>query len=464
MRKVELNMKELEKYELIKKLVETNGNKLRAAIKIGCSRRTVNRLIKKYKSEGKEAFSHKNKGRSPINKIDDHLKDKIIGLYKKEYEDANIRHFSEIIEEDLDIKISSETIRLWLLEEKILSPKAHRKTKKRLKRILKEELQSSKSCKEANLIKTKIEEIQEDKAHPRRPRKKYLGEMIQMDASSKYWINEEKWHLHLAIDDASGKVLGAYFDYQETLKAYYNVFYQILTNYGIPAMFYTDKWTVFEYKRKKRLFDDEDYFTQFSYACHKLGVHIETSSIPEAKGRVERLNQTFKSRLPIELRRAKIKKIEEANAFLKSYLTKYNNSFALQEHNIKSVFDPQPSLKDINQSLAILSVRTIDGGNSIKYNNKFYRPISQYGNYLNIYQGIKVIMIETFDGQLLVNILDNIYRLKEVILHEKYSAEFDADYIPDIKTSWTPPKNHPWRSDDFLGFIAKQKHRQDIRT
>lgn len=72
-----------------------------------------------------------------------------------------------------------------------------------------------------------------------------------MDASSFHWIEKEVWHLHVAIDDADGKIVGAYFDYQETLKGYYNVLHQILTNHGIPTLFYTDRRTVFEYKRKK---------------------------------------------------------------------------------------------------------------------------------------------------------------------------------------------------------------------
>ena len=50
-----------------------------------------------------------------------------------------------------------------------------------------------------------------------------MGEMIQMDASSHEWISGQIWHLHLAVDDASGEVVGAYFDRQETLKGYYNV-------------------------------------------------------------------------------------------------------------------------------------------------------------------------------------------------------------------------------------------------
>ena len=47
------------------KLVDSNGNKKNAAIKLNCSLRTVNRLIIKYKMEGKQGFVHKNRGRKP---------------------------------------------------------------------------------------------------------------------------------------------------------------------------------------------------------------------------------------------------------------------------------------------------------------------------------------------------------------------------------------------------------------
>ena len=58
MRKVILTMDEQNKYETIKKLVETNGNKQRAALKLGCTTRTINRLIIKYRKEGKAGFMH----------------------------------------------------------------------------------------------------------------------------------------------------------------------------------------------------------------------------------------------------------------------------------------------------------------------------------------------------------------------------------------------------------------------
>ena len=57
MRKVELSLKEKQKYEIIKKLVETNGNKECARIKLKLkSIRQINRLIAGYKEFGKEFF------------------------------------------------------------------------------------------------------------------------------------------------------------------------------------------------------------------------------------------------------------------------------------------------------------------------------------------------------------------------------------------------------------------------
>ena len=320
MRKVELRMNEEYKYRIIKKLVETDGNKKRAASKLNCTVRTVNRLIIKYKSEGKSAFIHGNRGRIPSTAISLDTKNKIISLYINEYSNANFSHFCEIVHREFNIKISDTTLNKWLREEDIISPKARRRTKKLLKQQLKSKMKNSKSKKIKNDIKNSIALIDEKDAHPRRPRSKYVGEMIQMDASSFHWIDNELWHLHVAIDDADGKIVGAYFDYQETLKGYYNVLHQILTNHGIPALFYTDRRTVFEYKRKDRAFDDEDTFTQLSYACHNLGIDIKTTSVPQAKGRVERLNQTLQSRLPVELKYARITNIEDANKFLNSYI------------------------------------------------------------------------------------------------------------------------------------------------
>ena len=98
-------MKENNTYQIIKNLVEKNGNKKRAALKIGCTVRNINLLIKKFKENGKEAFSHKNKGKNPINKLSNNITNKIINLYKEKYYDFNWCHFRDKLFSDENISL-----------------------------------------------------------------------------------------------------------------------------------------------------------------------------------------------------------------------------------------------------------------------------------------------------------------------------------------------------------------------
>ena len=467
MRKVDLRMKEQKKYEIIKELVDHNGNKNRAAIKLGCTKRTVNRLIKLYKENGKEGFVHKNRGRKPSTTIPLDVRNKVIQLYQDEFINANFTHFCEILKEDYNISISDTTLKSWLYDEGVLSPKAHRITKKRLKDELKAKKDTSLSNRVKNELTEAIAQIDAKDAHPRRSRSKYMGEMIQMDASSYEWIPGQIWHLHAAIDDATGEVVGLHFDTQETLNGYYNVLYQILTNYGIPAMFYTDRRTVFEYKRKNNALDDDDTFTQFSYACHQLGIDIQTTSVAQAKGRVERLNETLQSRLPVELKRAHINNIEQANEFLKSYLKKFNDQFALHLNSTKSVFEEQPSLDKINQILAIISERKIDHGHSIKFQNQFYITKDAYGQPIYFKAKTTCMVIQAFDGTLYGNVLDQLYILEPIPKTEAISKNFDnpiTNKVKKEKKHYIPPMSHPWKHASYLNYLQKMKHRSSNPT
>ena len=81
MRKVELRMNELEKYNLIKDLVENKRNKKHVALKLNLSIRQVDRLIIKYKEKGKSVFVHGNRSRQPANALDKTISNSIILLY-----------------------------------------------------------------------------------------------------------------------------------------------------------------------------------------------------------------------------------------------------------------------------------------------------------------------------------------------------------------------------------------------
>lgn len=458
-------MDEQKKYEVIKALADhPNGNKDRAALTLGCTKRHINRMLAGYRREGKAFFVHGNRGRKPATTIPEETRNTVVDLYRNKYYQANFRHYTELLEERENIRISPSSVAKILEAESILSPRVTKARKKRIKKELLIKKENASSKKEADAIQANLVAVED--AHSRRPRCAYFGEMQQMDASPYEWVPGQTWHLHLAIDDATGTVTGAWFDTQETLRGYYHVFHQILTNYGIPYQFFTDRRTIFTYKQKNSPSLDEDTYTQFAYACKQLGVLLESSSVPQAKGRVERLNQTLQLRLPVELRLAGITTIEGANEFLHSYIKKFNAKFSLPIHHTKSVFVEQPSDETINLILAVLNERTVDCGHCIRFQNQHYRMLDNRGLQVHYRNGTKTMVIQAFDGSLYCCVNDKeIYALEKVPERYPSSKNLDAEQpAQKPKKKYIPPMNHPWRRSAFRKFVQNQPHHFEDHT
>ena len=462
MRKVELRMNEQEKYEVIKELVDHNGNKNRASKKLGISRRQIDRLIIKYKENGKSAFIHGNRSKKPVNALDNSISEDIILLYKTKYYDFNFSHFKEFLKKDENIDVSYDFIYKNLTKVGILSPKARKKTKREFKKKqLLEEKKINLAMSDEQIEHIVSHEVALEDSHPRGEKPKYFGEIIEQDGSIHEWFGGFKTCLHLAIDKATSTIVGAYFDKQETLNGYYNVFYQILTNYGIPYKFLTDNRTVFNYMslNPNKRTSDKDVLTQYGYACKQLGVELETTSVSQAKGLVERTNGTFQGRLVSELRLNNITTIDEANKYLIDVFVPYfNNRFALDYKKFESVFEQSPNEEIINYTLAVLTPRKIDNGNSIKYQNKYYQPY--LNNQLKCFMPkTDCLVIKAFNGDLLVTIDEQILELKELSRNERFSKEFDEVIEVKEKKKYIPPMTHPWKLSSFLKQI-KKSHNQ----
>ena len=205
MRKVTLSMKAQDQYEIIKRLAEGHISKNYASVKIGCTKRHINRLLKKYTSEGKIGFVHGNTGRKPAHALSDSQKQDIVSIYNNKYWDTNFTHCCELLEKHDGIKISPSCLRQILRHEFILSPRATRRTKKMMNKLLRDMHKQTTKTKEKKLIEASL--IQIEDAHSRRPRCAYFGEMIQMDASVHLWFGDQKVHLHAAIDDCTGRIV-----------------------------------------------------------------------------------------------------------------------------------------------------------------------------------------------------------------------------------------------------------------
>ena len=460
MRKVELRMNEQKKYDVIKELVDHNGNKDRAALKLGITKRQVDRLIIKYKERGKQGFVHGNRDRNPAITLDKSLSEDIILLYKTKYQDWNFNHFKEFLEQQENIKVSYKFIYNVLMKKGILSPKAKKRTRKEFakQRLLQE--------KKINLAMTNEQidtivnhEIGLEDSHPRGEKPKYFGEVIEQDGSIHLWFGDKKTCLHLAIDKATSTIVGAWFDYQETLNGYYHLLHQILNNYGIPYSFLTDNRTVFNYMslNPDKRTSDKDVLTQYGYACKQLGIDLKTTSVSQAKGLIERTNGTFQGRLVNELRLNGITTIDEANKYLlEVFVPSFNNKFAIDYRKFPSAFEKAPSEEKINYTLAILTPRKIDNGNSIKYNNKYYQPYLD--NQIKCFMPkTECLVIKAYNGDLLVTIDEKVYELKELERNSKKSLVLDQEESEVVKErkKYIPPMTHPWKVEYFKKQLRK---------
>ena len=452
MRKVELRMNELKKYEVIKELVDHDGNKNRASMKLGLSRRQINRLIIIYKEKGKSGFIHGNRGKCPFKTLDKSISEDIILLYKNKYQGFNFRHFVEYLSEEENIHVSYDFVYKHLTNMGILSPKARKKTKKEFKKkqLLKEK-KINLAMSDEQIDSIVNHEVALESSHPRLEKPKNFGEIIEQDGSIHMWFGDKKSCLHLAVDKATSTIVGAWFDYEETLNGYYHVLYQILVNYGIPYKFLTDNRTVFNYMslNPDKRTSEKDVLTQYGYACKQLGIELKTTSVSQAKGLIERTNGTFQGRLVNELSLNGIHTIEEANKYLiEVFVPKFNKKFALDYTRFPSVFESSPSLEKINYTLAILTPRKIDNGNSIKFKGKYYQPY--LNNQLKCFMPkTECLVIKSFHNELLVTIDENIYELKELSRNERFSKEFEE--IPTAKEvkKYIPPMTHPWKLSAF---------------
>lgn len=452
MRKVELRMKEKEKYEVIKELVDHNGNKKRAELKLNLSRRQVNRLINIYKEKGKSGFVHGNRDKKPVKTLDKSISEDIILLYTNKYQGWNFNHFKDFLEKEENIYVSYKFIYITLTKAGFLSPKARRKTKRKFikQQLLKEKkINNEMSNEQIDVIIN--HEIGLEYSHPRGEKPKNFGEIIEQDGSIHLWFGTKKSCLHLAIDKATNTIVGGYFDWQETLNGYYHVFHQILTNYGIPYKFLTDNRTVFNYMslNPDKRTSEKDVLTQYGYACKQLGVDLKTTSVSQAKGLIERTNGTFQGRIVNELKLYGINTIEEANDYLINiFIPEFNKKFAMNYKKFPSVFEDSPSEEQINYTLAILTPRKIDNGNAIKYKNKYYQPYLD-GNLKCFVPKTECLVIKAYNGDLLVTIDEKVYELRELSRNERFSKEFEEVPIVKERKKYIPPMSHPWKAASF---------------
>ena len=200
--------------------------------------------------------------------------------------------------------------------------------------------------------------------------------MLQVDGSPHDWLEGRGPRLCLigAIDDASGKVSAAFFAQAESSWAYLRLFSEIFKCHGLPQAIYSDRHSVFWTDREPTI--DEQLankrpLTEVGRALDELGVTLILAGSPQAKGRIERLWGTFQDRLVSELRLAKAKTIEQAQALLDRYRPEHNHKFS-RPAQAKPVWR-KASAQQIEQALCFKDKRTVANDNTVAFDGIIFQ-------------------------------------------------------------------------------------------
>jgi transposase len=329
-----VTQKDKKRVFVLRDLAAQRMTAVEAAQSLGLSERQVWRLLAAFRQEGTDAVIHGNRGRMPKQTLTPEIHQRILELAQTTYVGFNQTHFTEKLQADENILVSRPTVWRLLKEAGICSPHRHRRPKHRTRR-------------------------------ERRPR---AGMLLQVDGSDHNW---PRLTLLGAIDDATGEVVAALFRREEDGHGYMLLLQRIVTQRGLPLAIYSDRHSIFVHTPSDKETLDEQLAgqrepTQVGRVLQDLEIELILALSPQAKGRIERLWETFQDRLVSELRLAGISTLDDANQFLVSYLPEFNKRFARAAADTESAYRPVPAKLDLSVIFSFQYSRMVGNDNTVR--------------------------------------------------------------------------------------------------
>ena len=234
--------------------------------------------------------------------------------------------------------------------------------------------------------------------HPLREPSPRRGILIMIDGTPHDWFdNGRKSSLHIAIDDATGELLCGWFMPTECLEGYVHMLEILVTKHGIPENLYSDKHTIL-------ISPIDGNLTQFGQMCEDLGINIIAANTPQAKGKVEKWNNTIQNRLVNDIKRFNIKSVDELNKFFNDFYCNYlNQKYAYEPKEEESCFVPLDN-SDLSNILCVREERKMLDGNVVSWKNNYYQIINEDGSIKPIFKGTKLLVYQ--------NVLTKVIRVK----------------------------------------------------
>lgn len=414
-----LTSEEQYKFDVLTKVINKEMRPGQAAKLLGVSTRQIRRLRIAVDDDGVQAVVHKLKGKPGNHHIDPSLKEKALSVIRETYSDFKPGFAAEKLEEQHDISITSQTIRVWMSEQGLWQ----------------------------------IRKQKDNAYHAWRPRKEYYGELQQFDGSYHYWLenrfidvqgNPIEVCLLASIDDATGKITRATFSTNEGVVAVFTFWKGYIEDMGKPIGIYLDRFSTYKINHKAAL-DNQELMTQFERAMQNLSIELITAHSPQAKGRIERLFGTLQDRLVKEMRLAGVNTPEEGNKFLEEvFLPKFNNRFFVapaREGDVHRVLSGEDK-KYLHRTFSVQSIRRVNNDFTIQFKNHWYQL-----------QEIQATTVRARDTVLVEEWLDKtvhfslrgLYLVYVILPERPTKVKINPAILTTHKLNWKPPVNHPWR-------------------
>ena len=291
---IAMSERDLQRIEILSKVVAGRMTTVSAAHVLDLSERQVRRLLERIRTGGAASIRHKAIGRPSNNRISDGVRDYAMTLVRERYADFGPTLATEKLAERDGLRVSRETVRSWMTDAGLWLSRKQRRT-----------------------------------FHQPRLRREAYGELVQIDGSEHRWFEDRgpSCSLLVFVDDATGRLMQLRFVRSESAFSYFEALELYLKRHGAPVAFYSDKHSVFRVAKKDAR--GGQGMTQFGRALCELNIEILCANSSQAKGRVERMNRTLQDRLVKELRLSGIDSMEAGNAFLPVFIEDYNARFAI---------------------------------------------------------------------------------------------------------------------------------------
>jgi transposase len=313
---VTMSERDLKRVEVLSEVQSGRRTVAAAASVLGVSERQAYRLLARYQENGGFGLVHRARGRESNRSHNPGMRKYAVELVKAHYADFGPTLATEALEQRHSIRVGRETLRRWMIAEGVWLSRKQRKT-----------------------------------FHQPRLRRESYGELVQIDGSEHRWLEDraEPCTLLVFVDDATSKLMQLRVVPSESTESYFAALRGYLNEHGCPVAFYSDKHSVFRVVRQDT--KGGQGMTQFGRALSELNIEILCANSSQAKGRVERANRTLQDRLVKELRLASISDMEAGNAFLPTFMERYNERFAVPPARVQDLHRPlrttTPRLNDI---------------------------------------------------------------------------------------------------------------------